>query len=641
MKVIIVGGVAGGATAAARLRRLDENAEIIIIERDEYVSYANCGLPYYVGGVIKEKNNLLVQSVKGLSARYKLDIRIKSEVVNVDKEAKTVTVRRKDDGTEYVESYDKLLLSCGAKPVTPPIDGLKDAANVFTVRNVSDALRIKDFVIKNKVKNAVVVGGGFIGVEMAENLTEAGVNVTLIEKMPQILRNFDLETVNALHRELSVHGVNLVLGDGIKAFENNGKTVISEQGKRFPADIGILAIGVTPENTLARLCGLRTGKRGHVLTDDNFRTFDENGKTVEDIFAIGDMIEVTNALDGTSYAVPLAWGANRQGRLVADVLAGRTINQSTIMGTSVLKVFNLTAASTGANETTLKEKNIPYIAIHAHRANHASYYPGAVNIAMKLLYSPDDGKILGFQAVGGEGTEKRVDVVATVMRLKGSVYDLSNLELSYAPPYGSAKDPVNILGYMAENINDGFFKPVHHDEIDEIVKEGGFLLDVRTPSEFANGHVEGAINIPVDELRSRLEELPSDKSAPLYVTCQVGLRAYVGIMILRAAGYDNLYNLSGGYLTYKTYKYRPSANTTTPERETSEKIDLDVTGLICPNNLNAVIKAVSKLKKGDRLMLKAADPGFDEIAVWCTRNGLGLEVKRYDKNGYLAEITIK
>ena len=515
MKVIIVGGVAGGSTAAARLRRLDENAEIIMIERDEYVSYANCGLPYYVGGVIKEKNNLLVQSVKGLSARYKLDIRIKSEVVNVDKEAKTVTVRRKDDGTEYVESYDKLLLSCGAKPVTPPIDGLKDAANVFTVRNVSDALRIKDFVIKNKVKNAVVVGGGFIGVEMAENLTEAGVNVTLIEKMPQILRNFDLETVNALHRELSVHGVNIVLGDGIKAFENNGKTVISEQGKRFPADISILAIGVTPENTLARLCGLRTGKRGHVLTDDNFRTFDENGKTVEDIFAIGDMIEVTNALDGTSYAVPLAWGANRQGRLVADVLTGRTINQSTIMGTSVLKVFNLTAASTGANETTLKEKNIPYIAIHAHRANHASYYPGAVNIAMKLLYSPDDGKILGFQAVGGEGTEKRADVIATVMRLKGSVYDLSNLELSYAPPYGSAKDPVNILGYMAENINDGFFKPVHHDEIDEIVKEGGFLLDVRTPSEFANGHVEGAINIPVDELRSRLEELPSDKSAPL------------------------------------------------------------------------------------------------------------------------------
>lgn len=641
MKVIIVGGVAGGATAAARLRRLDENAEIIMIERDEYVSYANCGLPYYVGGVIKEKNHLLVQSVKGLSARYKLDIRVRNEVINVDKKEKTVTVRRLNDGSEYVESFDKLILSCGAKPVTPPIEGLKDAENVFTLRNVPDALRIKDFVIKNKVKNAVVVGGGFIGVEMAENLTEAGVNVTLIEKMPQILRNFDLETVNALHRELSVHGANLVLGDGIKAFENNGKTVISEQGKRFPADIGILAIGVTPENTLARLCGLRTGKRGHVLTDDNFRTFDENGKTVEDIFAIGDMIEVTNALDGTSYAVPLAWGANRQGRLVADVLAGRTINQSTIMGTSVLKVFNLTAASTGANETTLKEKNIPYIAIHAHRANHASYYPGAVNIAMKLLYSPDDGKILGFQAVGGEGTEKRADVIATVMRLKGSVYDLSNLELSYAPPYGSAKDPVNILGYMAENINDGFFKPVHHDEIDEIVKEGGFLLDVRTPSEFANGHVSGAVNIPVDELRNRLDELPSDKTAPLYVTCQVGLRAYVGIMILRAAGYADLYNLSGGYLTYKTYKYRPETKIPVPEKENAVNADLDVTGLICPNYLNAVIKAVSKLNKGDRLTLKAADPGFDEIAVWCSRNGLGLEIKNYDKNGYLAEITIK
>ena len=274
MKVIIVGGVAGGATAAARLRRLDENAEIIIIERDEYVSYANCGLPYYVGGVIKEKNHLLVQSVKGLSARYKLDIRVRNEVINVDKKEKTVTVRRLNDGSEYVESFDKLILSCGAKPVTPPIEGLKDAENVFTLRNVPDALRIKDFVIENKVKNAVVVGGGFIGVETAENLTEAGVNVTLIEKMPQILRNFDFETANALHRELAAHGVNLVLNDGIKAFLNNGKTVLTEQGKKFYSELNILAIGVTPENTLARLCGLRTGKRGHVLTDENFRTFD-------------------------------------------------------------------------------------------------------------------------------------------------------------------------------------------------------------------------------------------------------------------------------------------------------------------------------------------------------------------------------
>ena len=558
MKIVIIGGVAGGATAAARLRRLDESAEIVIIERDAYISYANCGLPYYIGGTIADRNALQVQTVNGMATRYKLDIRVLNEVISVNKSDKILTIRNLRDNSVYTETYDKLILSCGAKPVTPAIPGAEEADNVFTLRNIPDTDRIKQYLTSENVCRAVVVGGGFIGVEMAENLTECGVNVTLIEKTDQVLRNFDFEMAQFLHRELASNGVDLILGDGIAALQDKGRKVVTESGKTIDTDMVILAIGVRPENTLAQEAGLKLGARGHVVTNSNFEAIDAaTGAVEQDVYAIGDMIEVINALDDKPYAVPLAWGANRQGRLVADRIAGNTIKTSKILGTSVIKVFEMTAASTGAGEGMLKAKGIPYLAVHAHRANHASYYPGASNIALKILYDPESGRIFGAQAIGKDGTEKRIDVIATTMRLNGTVYDLSDLELCYAPPFGSAKDPVNILGYIAENVRDGFYRMVHHDEIDAIVKEGGYLLDVRTPGEFARGRIEGAHHIPVDELRLRLNELPQDKNQPIYVSCQVGLRAHIALCILRGAGYRNLFNVSGGYLTYQAYRFIP------------------------------------------------------------------------------------
>lgn len=558
MKIVIIGGVAGGATAAARLRRLDESAEIVIIERDAYISYANCGLPYYIGGTIADRNALQVQTVNGMATRYKLDIRVLNEVISVNKSDKILTIRNLRDNSVYTENYDKLILSCGAKPVTPAIPGAEEADNVFTLRNIPDTDRIKQYLTSENVCRAVVVGGGFIGVEMAENLTECGVNVTLIEKTDQVLRNFDFEMAQFLHRELASNGVDLILGDGIAALQDKGRKVVTESGKTIDTDMVILAIGVRPENTLAQEAGLKLGARGHIVTSSNFEAIDAaTGAVEQDVYAIGDMIEVINALDAKPYAVPLAWGANRQGRLVADRIAGNTIKTSKILGTSVIKVFEMTAASTGAGEGMLKAKGIPYLAVHAHRANHASYYPGASNIALKILYDPESGRIFGAQAIGKDGTEKRIDVIATTMRLNGTVYDLSDLELCYAPPFGSAKDPVNILGYIAENVRDGFYRMVHHDEIDAIVKEGGYLLDVRTPGEFARGRIEGAHHIPVDELRLRLNELPQDKNQPIYVSCQVGLRAHIALCILRGAGYRNLFNVSGGYLTYQAYRFIP------------------------------------------------------------------------------------
>lgn len=647
MKIVIIGGVAGGATALARLRRLSEDNQLVMIERDEYISYANCGLPYYIGGAIKEKQKLQVQTVAGMSKRFNADIRVKNEVTAINRKDKTVTVKKLDDGTEYTESYDRLILSCGAKPVRPPIKGLDKADNVFTLRNIPDTYKIKEYIENKGVKNAVVIGGGFIGVEMAENLTEAGVNVTLVEKLPQALKQFDFEMAQLVHQELCSNGVNMILGDGISAFENEGGTVLLESGKSLESDMTVLAIGVTPENTLAKQAGLKTGARGHVVVSDNFETYDaESGKTEKDVYAIGDMIEVTNAVDKTPYAVPLAWGANRQGRLLADYISGEKIKKSEILGASVLKVFNLTAASVGENEAVLKQKGEKYAAIHAHRANHAGYYPNSGNIALKLLFNPVTGKIYGAQAVGRDGTEKRIDVISTVMRLGGTVYDLSDLELCYAPPYSSAKDPVNILGYMAENLKKGYFKLVQHDEIDNIVKNGGYLLDVRSPFEFANGHIEGAHNLELDTLRDNIDKIAVPKDAPIYVTCQVGLRAYIAIKILRGYGFTNLYNLSGGFSTYKAYKYKPCIG---KKAVTHEENDLqhtpvvvkevDACGLQCPGPLMAVYKNLGEMKSGEILKIISTDCGFSaDVENWCKTNGHELKDLKIENGKYTAVI---
>ncbi len=628
MKILVVGGVAGGATAIARLRRLSEEYELVMIERDEYISYANCGLPYYIGDVIKDKQKLQVQTVVGMTKRFNVDIRVKSEVVSINKKEKTVTIKNIATGEEYVESYDKLILSCGAKPLSPKIPNIGESENVFSLRNIPDTYKIKDYVISKNVKNAVVIGGGFIGVEMAENLRELGMNVTLVEKQRQVMRNLDFEMAQIVHQELNIHGINVILNDGIKEFIDKGKTVVLDSGKKIPTDMTIMALGVVPENTLAKTANLKLGQRGHIITDANFNVLDVDNKKEGDIFAIGDMIEVINPLDNSSYAVPLAWGANRQGRLVADYISGMKIKPSKILGASVIKVFDLTVAATGANEATLIDKKIEYNIIHAHRANHAGYYPNSTNIALKLLYAKD-GRILGAQAVGREGTEKRIDVISSVMRLNGSVFDLSDLELCYAPPYSSAKDPVNILGYIAENIESGMYSMAYSQDIDKIIADGGFLLDVRTPFEFENGHIEGSVNLELDTLRDNLDKITVSKDTPIYVSCRVGLRAYMAIKILKANGFTNLYNLSGGYSTYLNQKYQPQLISGKVEIEgndnenyATEIKELDVTGIQCPGPLMATYKELSSMKVGEVLKVVATDCGFtSDIRSWSKTNG--------------------
>jgi NADPH-dependent 2,4-dienoyl-CoA reductase/sulfur reductase-like enzyme/rhodanese-related sulfurtransferase len=549
-KILIVGGVAGGATVAARLRRLSEKDEIILFERNEHISFANCGLPYFIGDVIEDRSDLLVQTVEGMSTRFNLDIRNFSEVVDIDKSNKYITVKKVKTGEIYTVSYDKLILSPGARPIIPLINGLNDSSNIFTLRNIPDADKIKSYVEDSKSKTAVIIGGGFIGLEMAENLLLKGLKVTIIDQSNQVMAPLDFELAQIVHNELVNKGVNLVLEDSVSEIKNNGNTLILKSGKVINTDLVILSIGVTPENSLALKAGLKIGPRGHILTTKELLTFDENGKVEADIYAIGDAIEVYDYIDDSKTAIALAWPANRQGRLVADHINGLNVEYKGSLGTSVARVFDLTVATTGNNEKTLKRKGVPFKAIHVHRANHAGYYPDAKNIAIKLLFDPNTGKILGAQAVGGEGTEKRIDVVATAIKGHLTVSDLPDLELSYAPPYSSAKDPVNIAGYVADNVYKKVFDVVHWNQIDDLVNRGGLLIDVRDNDEYESGHIKGAINIPVDEIRNRLNEITVAKDHPIYVNCQVGLRAYIAIRILQGNGFTNVYNLSGGYKTY-------------------------------------------------------------------------------------------
>lgn len=549
-KILVIGGVAGGATAAARLRRLSEEDEIILFERNEHISFANCGLPYYIGDVIEKRSDLLVQSVEGMSKRFNIDIRNFSEVLDIDKENKKVTVKNFKTGENYIESYDKLILSPGAKPIVPPITGLSEANNVFTLRNIPDADKIKSYISDNNVKDAVIIGGGFIGIEMAENLTLKGIKVTIVDLANQVMAPLDFEMAQIVHEELESNGVSLLLEDSVDSIQDNGKTLVLKSGRVIDTDLIILAIGVTPENKLAVEAGLKIGPRGHILTTKELQTLNENGEVVEDIYAIGDAIEVFDYIDDSKTAIALAWPANRQGRLVADHINGMNVSYKGSLGTSVAQVFDLTVASTGNNEKILSRKGKPYKAVHVHRGNHAGYYPNAKDIAIKLLFDPENGKILGAQAVGGSGTEKRIDVIATAIKGNLTISDLPDLELSYAPPYSSAKDPVNIVGYVADNVYRGVYDVVHWNQIDNIMKSGGLLIDVSSKKEFARGHIDGSINIPVDEIRNRLNEITVEKDYPIYVNCQSGVRSYIAIRILQGNGYTNVSNVSGGYITY-------------------------------------------------------------------------------------------
>lgn len=655
-KIIIVGGVAGGATAAARLRRLNENDEIVMFERDEYISFANCGLPYYIGGVIKERDNLLVQTVEAMSKRYRLDIRNFSEVVAIHKESKTVTVFDKKKQISYEESYDKLVLSPGASPFVPVYEGIDNSDCVFSLRNIPDTDRIKNFIVERSPKQAVVIGGGFIGLEIAENLREKNINVTIVEKLPQVLRIVDFELAQVLHEELNKNGVNVLLNEYVTSFKDDGRTVVLNSGGELKTDMVVMAIGVVPESQLGKSCGMALGPRGHILTNEYLQTIDDKSGVVnEDIYAIGDVIEVIDRVDGSKTAIPLAWPANRQGRLVADHINGKGVAYKGTLGSSVLKVFGLTAAGTGNTEAQLAAKGIPFKSICAHRANHATYYPGSSSISLKILFSPLDGRILGAQGVGREGTEKRIDVIATAMSLGGKIGDLSSIELCYAPPYSSAKDPVNVLGYIGENVRDGMYELVDVKDIDRKVAEGGLMLDVRTALEFSVGRIEGSYNIPVDELRDRIGEITCGKDDPIYVTCQVGLRAHIAIMILKGHGFTNLYNLSGGYLTYRSYKYVPllqchvdncgglDVDQQVPagkvEQADRNVIRVDAGGLQCPGPLMATYKAVAEAGDGDVIEVTATDYGFTkDVVEWCRANGHRLESVREEKGTYVARI---
>lgn len=573
-KILIVGGVAGGATAAARLRRLDETSQIIMFERGEYISFANCGLPYYIGGVIENRDALLVQTVEGMSKRFNLDIRNFSEVVSIDPENKTISVKNLKTNEEYKESYDELILSPGASPTKPPIPGLDKAENVFTLRNIPDTDRIKAYVDDNRPKEAVVIGGGFIGVEMAENLVERGVNVHLIEMLDQVMAPFDYEMAQILHGHMEDNGVDLILGDGVDSFKNDGNTIVLKSGKQVSTDMTILSIGVRPENKLAKDAGLELGPRGHILVDENMMTSKDH------IYAVGDAIQTKDLIFQEGASIALASPANRQARIVADRINGIDSKYKGVLGTSVAKVFDMTASSTGNNEKKLKQMGIEnYETVHLHPLSNAGYYPTANPMDLKLIFEVPSGKVLGAQAIGYTGVEKRIDVIATAIAAGMTVRELQDIELAYAPPFSSAKDPVNMAGYAASNILDGLVKKVDVMEIDQLVEDGEYLLDIRTEEEYSLGNINGSVNIPLDELRDRMDEIPKDRI--IYVNCQVGLRGYLGCRILNQNGF-NTYNLDGGYSLYSNYKRVIKKDTSCIQGK----------GIACTDNSDALPKKV-------------------------------------------------
>ena len=638
-KIVIIGGVAGGATAATRLRRLNEEDKIVLFEKGEYISFANCGLPYHVGGVIKERENLLLQTVDGMNQQYGLDVRNFSEVLEINPQSKSVTVLNHQTGERYVESYDQLIISTGAKAIVPPIVGIEEADNVFRLRNIPDMDQIKAYIAENQIATATVVGGGFIGLEMMENLVELGIQVQLIEMAPQVMPTIDIEMAQLIHSQMNIHGVNLILNDGLKEFRQNGRELLLTSGKTLQTDMTILSIGVLPENTLAKVAGLELGYKGGIKVNQQLQT------SQPDIYAIGDAIEVIDLVSGQPTHIPLAWPANRQGRLVADIINGSDAGYFGTQGTAVAKVFELTVASTGNSERLLKQAGIEYETIHIHPNSHAGYYPGASPIALKLLFGID-GKILGAQAIGTEGVEKRIDVIATAMRFGARADQLASIELSYAPPYSSAKDPVNMLGYTADNILSGKVATFQWSQVDELISNNAFLLDVREEFELATGTIESSHHIPLNQLRQRLGELP--KNQPIYVYCQVGHRGYNAARILSQAGFD-VKNLDGGYKTYKTahYRIKPldylSFNQTRHKsedlKEPSEIIHLDACGLQCPGPILKVKEKIDKMSIGQKMEIEASDFGFGaDLAAWCQNTGNTLLSNKIENGKVLATI---
>lgn len=636
--IVIIGGVAGGASAAARLRRLNEEDNIMIIERGEHVSFANCGLPYYIGETIDSRDKLFLQTPAGIRARFNIDVRIFTEATEIDRERKQIHCRSVTTGETWQIPYDIVILSPGAKPIVPPIPGISEADNLFTLRNIPDTDRIKDYVDTNSLRHATVIGAGFIGLEMAENLRERGLAVTVIDRGQQILNPLDLEMVRPLEAHMRLHGVELRLNEGVEAIEEQGRLLRLSSGNQLKTDIVIMAIGVSPENDLARSCGLELGIRGAVKVNASLQTSDPA------IYAVGDVIEVKDRVQGFDTMVSLAWGANRQGRLAADHINGREASYTGALGTAIIKIFDMTAALTGNNEKTLKSLGVSYEAVHIHPNSHAGYYPGAAPIALKLLFNPQTGDIYGAQAVGSAGVDKRIDVIATAIRSKLKADELADLELAYAPPYSSAKDPVNMAGYVASNLMEGLVRNLQWHEVDEFTRGGGLIIDVRDEAERLAGFIPGSINIPLSELRDRLAEIPRDQE--IAVSCQVGLRGYIAARMLSQYGYP-VRNVDGGYKTYAAIAAgnntgdcgktgAPALKVENPaparivhiQQQLSSKppLLLDACGLQCPGPILKVYETISTMEEGQRVEIAATDFGFAaDIRQWCSKTGNTLE----------------
>ena len=544
-KIIIVGGVAGGATAAARIRRLDEQAEIIVFERSGFVSYANCGLPYYIGGVIQDKEELTLQTPENFRERFRIDVRVRHEVTALHPDKKTVSVKNLKTGEEFEENYDKLLLSPGARPVQPNLPGV-GIDNLFTLRTVEDTLRIREFVLKEKPKSAVLAGGGYIGLEVAENLRELGMDVTIVQRPNQVLNPLDYEMATFVHAKMREKGIHLMLGHSVEGFEQkDGKTmVILKDGEPLKTDMVILAIGVAPDTHLAKEAGLSLGIKNSIVVNERMET------SVPDIYAVGDAVEVHHRITGQKALISLAGPANKQGRIAADNICGGNSSYKGSQGSSVIKIFDMTVATTGLNEQAAKQAGIDCDKVYLSPASHASYYPGGTMMTMKVLFEKETYRLLGAQIIGYDGVDKRIDVLATAMAAGMSALELQDLDLAYAPPYSSAKDPVNMVGFMIDNIETGTLKQFFWDEVGELPDDGSVvLLDTRTTEEYGRGHINGFVNIPLDELRERIGEIR--RGLPVYVMCQSGLRSYLSCRILAQNGFD-CYNFSGGYRLYET-----------------------------------------------------------------------------------------
>lgn len=645
-KTVIIGGVAGGATAAARLRRLDEQMEIVILERGEYISYANCGLPYYIGDKIKSRDSLLLQSPQAMKAKFNIDVRVKNEVTAIHKAEKKVTVHNLETGESYEEAYDALVIATGSSPLKPPIKGI-DGEGIFTLWTVPDTDRIKAFMEEKKPQTAAVIGGGFIGLEMAENLHEAGIAVTVIEMQDQVMAPLDREMAGLLHENMEMNGVELVLQDGVDFFTQteSGTEITLKSGRRVEADLVILSIGIRPNSMLAKEAGIICNKRGGIITDDRMRTSDA------DIYAVGDVVETINHTLPGRTMVPLAGPANRQARILADVLTGRERAYTGVQGTSVAKVFDYTAACVGANEKTLaamgKIKGKDYFSILIDQKSHAGYYPGAVMLTMKLLFN-GKGRLLGAQVIGQDGADKRIDVIAAVMRMNGTVYDLAELECAYAPPYSSAKDPVNMLGFTAQNVLEGLVSFITADELDRMLlsedADSYIVLDVTEDIEREVFHIPGSYHIPLGRLRERLEEL--DRNRLIIPYCAIGVRSYNAARILMQNGFSRVKVLEGGTSFYKSMHYKesmggrslnrpaetqaasvkntPAASSSScaaPATEREVKI-VDCCGMQCPGPIMKVSEALNGMSDGEVLKVSATDMGFArDVEAWCRRTG--------------------